>query len=278
MSSSPDLLHPGARRPHRVVVLISDEVMPRHTGAVLVRAGVHVVGLVICGRESFLERLQFVTRWARRHGAFTTFGQILGRLVDRSANGTRDERVLHALVDPAADETSIRSAGFPVYRTDSYSRPDTLAAIRALDPDVFVVHTKYIVGKSVRALARVAVIGGHPGVTPHYRGAYSPFWALLHGRPDMVGYTVFLLDDGVDTGPILYQDVVPIEHGVDSHLTLAWKGMIRQAELQASAIKRLDAGESLPLRAVREVPPDSYFGPPTLWDMVRYRRAQRTAR
>jgi methionyl-tRNA formyltransferase len=57
---------------------------------------------------------------------------------------------------------------------------------------------------------------------------------------------VFLLDDGIDTGPILAQERVLIPSGRDSHLTLAWKGMIQLAELQAHVIRRLDAGECLP--------------------------------
>ena len=83
---------------------------------------------------------------------------------------------------------------------------------------------------------------------------------------------------GGATGPILYQGTLPILPNEDSHLTLAWKGMMRQAELQAAAIRRLDAGESLALRRVTEVPPDSYFGPPTLWDLWRYRGMQRAVR
>jgi len=203
---------------------------------------------------------------------------VLGRLYDRAKNGRRDARVLTQLVDDAADRRLIREASVPVVHTESFSRPDTLDAIRAMDPDIFVVHTKYIVGPSVRRLARVAVIGGHPGVTPHYRGAYSPFWALLHGRPDMVGFTVFLLDDGIDTGPIVQQGTLSIVPGEDSHLTLAWRGMLRQAEAQASAIRQLDAGECVVVRPVGDVPDNSYFGPPTLREFWRYGRRQGLAR
>jgi methionyl-tRNA formyltransferase len=156
--------------------------------------------------------------------------------------------------------------------------PATIEAIRRLDPDIFVVHAKCMVGPKVRALAPVAVIGGHPGITPHYRGAYSPFWALSQGRPDMVGFTVFLLDNGIDTGPVLVQGTVPINRGEDSHLTLAWKGMLRQCELQGEVIGRLDAGEGVPFRRIVQVPENSEFGPPTLGDVLWYRRVQQVVR
>ena len=271
-SSIPEFLRPGPRRPHRVVALCSDGVLERHTCATLLRAGVHLVGIVVCDRRGVLSRARFLARWARRHGVLRTGGQVLGRIYDRAANARLDERELGEFVQTSADRATLEGAGVPVIETDSYSRPATRDAIRGLDPDIFVVHSSYIVGPSVRALAPVATIGGHPGIMPFYRGAYSSFWALLRGEPYMVGCTVFLLDDGIDTGPILAQERVPIAPRTDSHLTLDWKGNVRLAGLQAQAIGRLDAGECLPLRPVREIPTDSYFGPPTLRDVLRYRR------
>jgi len=254
------------------VALCSDGALERHTCATLVRAGVELVGIVVCARRGIFARAQFLARWARRHGLRHTAGQVLGRIYDRARNGRRAKVELEQLVNEAADRETLTRARIPVLETDSYSRPETTAAIQRLDPDIFVVHTKYIVGRSVRALAPVATIGGHPGITPFYRGSYSPFWALLRGEPHMVGCTVFLLDDGIDTGPILFQERLSLGPDATSHLALAWRGMIRQAELQAQAIRRLDAGECIPLRAIRSVPDDSYFGPPTLRDLLRYRR------
>jgi folate-dependent phosphoribosylglycinamide formyltransferase PurN len=275
-SSSPDAVRPGPRRPHRVVALCSDGPLERNTCATLVRAGVNLVGVVWCSRPGVAARARFLWRWAGRHGALHTAGQILGRFYDRARNARHDARALARLVDEGADRTTL--AGVTAVHTDSYSRPDTLAALTRLDPDVFVVHTKYIVGAKVRALAPVAVIGGHPGITPWYRGMDSTFWALLHGRPEMVGYSVFLVDDGIDTGPVLYQGRVEVVPGEDSHSTLEWKGMQRQSALQADAILRLDAGECVPVRRIDAVPQDSYFTLPTLTDFLRYRRRQRWAR
>jgi len=252
--------------------------MERNTCATLVRAGVQLVGVVWCARRGVAARARFLQRWAARHGALHTVGQILGRVYDRARNGRHDRRVLAGLVDEAADRATLRGADLVSIETDSYSRPDTLAAIQRLDPDIFVVHTKYIVGAKVRALAPVAVIGGHPGITPWYRGAYSPFWALLHGRADLVGCSVFLIDDGIDTGPVLFQEQLPMVPGEDSHLTIAWKGIQRQSALQAEAILRLDAGECLRLRRLSDIPADSYFTLPTLTDLLRYRRRQRLVR
>jgi len=257
-----------------VVVLSAAGVMHRHTCATLLSAGLNVVGIVCCERRGPRARLEFLRKWVARRGLRLTAGQILGSVA--VAIGVADR--IHGRPSSAANRATIQRAGVPVVWSDSYARPDTLDALRRLDPDIFVVHTKYIVGRRVRELARVAVIGGHPGVTPSYRGAYSPFWALYRDQRDMVGFTVFLLDDGIDTGPILGQGCIPIVPGEDSHLTLAWKGMMQSSELQARIVARLDAGESVPTRPIDDVPQDSYFDVPTLGQFLRYRRVQASVR
>ncbi|MHB8066496.1 MAG: formyltransferase family protein [Desulfobaccales bacterium] len=49
----------------------------------------------------------------------------------------------------------------------------------------------------------------HLGLSPYYRGAGTNFWALSDGNPHLVGATIHVLDEDVDTGPI-YQHVRPI--------------------------------------------------------------------
>lgn len=242
------------------------------------RAGVHLVGIAWCARDGLAQRVRTIGRWVGRHGALHTAGQVLGRFYDRARNGRLDHQVLTRLIDDSANQRTLEKARIPSIRTDSYSRPATRAEIAEFDPDIFVVHTKFIVGPTVRRLARVATVGGHPGITPWYRGTYSPFWAVSRDEPAMVGCTVFLLDDGIDTGPVLFQERITICPGEDSHLTLAWKGMQRQSALQAEAIRRLDAGECLPLRRHPQVPEGSYFTLPTLCDFLRYHRRQRLVR
>src|SRR6184192_2429730 len=179
-TSSPDVLRPGRRRPHRVVILCAHGLLHRHTCATLLRAGVNVVGIVECDRPGVRAKAHFLRRWLARHGVLRTTGQVMGRVYDRLKNRRRDGELLANLVDDESNRRAIASHGAPTLHTDSYSRPDTIAALRGFDPDIFVVHSKYIVGPSVLRLPAVATIGGHPGITPFYRGAYSPFWALLH--------------------------------------------------------------------------------------------------
>lgn len=239
------------------------------------------MGIVECRREALVWRVRQLRRMVERDGMEITLGRVLGRVYDRVRNARQDRSVLAGFVDDAANRAVIEAAGIPVFVTEDYSAPAMLKVVRGLEPDILVVHTKYFVGRAVRELAPVTVLGGHPGITPHYRGAYSPFWALLHGRPEMVGWTVFTLDGGMDTGPVVVQeklDLDEFEPTVESHLTLAWRAMAREAEAQADIIRQLDRGESVDLRVIEEVPANSYFGIPRLRDFLRYKAHQRRFR
>ncbi|RKE85551.1 formyltransferase family protein [Rhizobium sp. AG855] len=45
----------------------------------------------------------------------------------------------------------------------------------------------------------------HLGLSPYYRGVGTNFWPLHDGLPEYVGATIHLLDEGIDSGPILFQ-------------------------------------------------------------------------
>jgi phosphoribosylglycinamide formyltransferase-1 len=53
------------------------------------------------------------------------------------------------------------------------------------------------------------VINTHPALSPAFPGMHGPREALAHGVK-VTGCTIFVVDDGVDTGPIVAQAAVPV--------------------------------------------------------------------
>ncbi|MFL6181329.1 MAG: phosphoribosylglycinamide formyltransferase [Actinomycetes bacterium] len=53
------------------------------------------------------------------------------------------------------------------------------------------------------------VINTHPALSPSFPGMHAPREALEHGVK-VTGCTIFIVDDGVDTGPIVAQAAVPV--------------------------------------------------------------------
>jgi len=250
----------------------------QHTCATLIRSGLNVVGICIADRRTAGLPLNYLMKSARKKGLWPTASRSLARIAYLALNHRRDQAAYKQLFDPRELAETLLPCVDRTHYTDNYSNPETLAWLKQCEADVFVVHTPYWVGKKVRELPRKGIVlGGHPGITPDYRGSHSAFWALYKQKPEDVGCTVFLIDSGVDTGDIVAQERIPVEKG-DSFMTLSWKGMIRIAELQATALNSLDQGQDLPRRKITDIPLDSEFDNPTFGEFLRYRLTQKLAR
>lgn len=262
---------------NRIVILCGPHLTHLNTCATLIRKGLNVVGICVADQRTAGIPFRYVLKSARRKGLSATGSRVLGRLAYLALNARKDQVVYDQLFDRRAIEETLRSWAERIHHTDNYSNSETLGWLGRQDPDVFVAHTPYWIGKNVRRLPkRGIVLGGHPGLTPAYRGAHSAFWAIFSNKPEDVGCTVFLIDEGVDTGEIVAQERIPVEDG-DSFMTLAWKGMIRIAELQAEVLQKLEEGQELPRKKV-VAPPGSEFDNPTLGEYLRYRMRQQRVR
>jgi methionyl-tRNA formyltransferase len=93
-------------------------------------------------------------------------------------------------------------------------------------------------------LPRHGNINLHGSLLPKYRGAAPIQWAVASGEV-ITGVTTMRLDAGLDTGPMLLAQVVPIgeeETAVDVYECLAEAG----APLMVETLRRLEAGEIFP--------------------------------
>jgi len=97
------------------------------------------------------------------------------------------------------------------------------AKLRSRNPDFFVAFAyNKILRKEVLEIPRLGTVGVHPSLLPKYRGP-SPFQtALLNGEPE-TGVTLYLLDEGVDSGPILARSEPVAITGTDTFNSLAEK-------------------------------------------------------
>lgn len=255
---------------HRIVVLCGPKPHHANTCATLIRHGLHVAGICIADQRTGKLPWRFLRRAAARKGWGPTFSRAAARVLYQVCNWRADRQAFARLFDREAIEATLEGWNGEVHRTSDYSAPETLAWLRRMEPDVLVAHTPYWIGGAVRGIPKCQIVlGGHPGLTPFYRGSHSAFWAIYKGKPEDVGCTVFVVDGGLDTGDIVAQRHVPVEPG-DSFVTLGWKGMIQIAELQAAVLGDFDAGVDIPRRPVQTVPPDSEYDNPTLGEYLRY--------
>lgn len=154
-----------------------------------------------------------------------------------SGAGTNLQALIDACSDPAygarivavgADRDDIEGlaraerAGIPTFVrkvSQSSSREHwdlTLTdTVDAFEPD-FVVLAGFMKLVGPKFLARFAdrVVNTHPALCPAFPGTTGPADALEYGVK-VTGATLFVVDAGVDTGPIVAQTVVPVEDDDD---------------------------------------------------------------
>lgn len=122
--------------------------------------------------------------------------------------------------------------------------------LRALAPDVVVLGRCRILKKRIIDVPRVGVLNAHPGLLPAYRGLDTIEWAVHNG--DDPGVTVHFVDSGIDTGPIVAQQKIPLQR-LDTLRKLHDRAADLSGCLLSGVLARLIAGEKIdPLPQRRE--------------------------
>lgn len=119
--------------------------------------------------------------------------------------------------------------------------PDNLGVIKALKPDVIVsLAGNQIFRASFLSIASICNLNVHSALLPRYRGLLPSFWVLKNGET-YTGVSIFKIDLGIDTGPIVEQKMINIEGMTQEEVILATKKV--GGELILSAIEKIKAGK-----------------------------------
>lgn len=150
------------------------------------------------GSGAFAERcLRLISEKARPEWVVTNAPKPAGR-------GMR-ERVTP--VQAAAAEL-----GIPLYTTERISRDEErLAWIKENLPDLMlVIDFGHMIKEPLLSMARLGCFNIHPSLLPAYRGSAPVQRAIMDGL-DKTGVTIFRLDAGMDSGPVLARREVEID-------------------------------------------------------------------
>ncbi|MGP8250891.1 MAG: methionyl-tRNA formyltransferase [Terracidiphilus sp.] len=151
-----------------------------------------------------------------------------------------------AEIHPTPVKQAAMAAGIPVMQPEKIkSNAEFRAQLEAIGPDaIVVVAYGRIIPPWMLALPRLGCINLHASLLPKYRGAAPIQWSVANGNA-FTGNTTMLLEEGLDTGPILMQQTYEIEPNttsVDLFETLALAG----APLVVETLAELAAGTITP--------------------------------
>lgn len=230
---------------------------------IVINALVERFGKVTVIAEDRMSHMELIARRMKRHGIMTVAGQIgfvlLRKLIDRRQRprvaGIIREMDLNTAPNPAC----------AVYQVGSVNAMACRAALAMVKPDVVLVIGTRIIGKETLAAIKVPLINSHAGWNPKYRGQAGGYWALASGDPDHAGVTVHLVDEGVDTGDILYQCRFTATRA-DSFSTYYY---IQAGVSRPLVIRAIEDALNGTLKPCRSDLPSQQFYHPTLWGYLR---------
>jgi len=177
-------------------------------------------------------------------------GTNLQAIIDASESGRLLGKVV-ALVSDSPDAVALERArhhGIPQVVVDrkSYASKNEfdlglLEAVRRLSPDLVVLAGfMRLLGRSFLERFPGKVINIHPSLLPAFKGLQAQKQALDYGVK-YAGCTVHFVDEGVDTGPIIGQRVVPVLPD-DTEDTLAARILVEEHSLLVECINAVLSG------------------------------------
>jgi phosphoribosylglycinamide formyltransferase-1 len=177
-----------------------------------------------------------------------------------SGSGTNLQALLDACADPSygarvvavgADREDIEGleraerAGVPTFvrRVGQFISRDhwdrALAdSVAGFEPDLVVLAGfMKLVGPEVLDRFGGRVVNTHPALSPSFPGMRGPADALAYGVK-VTGCTLFVVDAGVDTGPIVAQRAVPVED-TDTVEVLHERIKVAERQMLVDAVGRM---------------------------------------
>ena len=146
---------------------------------------------------------------------------------------------------PTPVKVAAAAFDLPVSQPASLKKPEVVDGLAGLKPDVIVVAAfGQILPRAVLDLPGLGCINIHPSLLPRHRGA-SPVPAAILAGDEFTGVSIMLMDEGLDTGPVLARAQLPISDG-DNTASLAAKLSLMSAHLLQDVLLARERGQLSP--------------------------------
>ncbi|WP_062133705.1 methionyl-tRNA formyltransferase [Demequina aestuarii] len=172
--------------------------------------------------------------------------EIVAVITQPDARGKRG-RDLH----PSPVKAYAQERGWPVLTPPRASDPDFMAQIAALDADIAaVVAYGQILRKDLLGATRLGWVNLHFSLLPAWRGA-APVQRSLMAGDEITGVSAFVLDEGMDTGPVIGSMSERVRRDDTAGILLA-RLAEAGAPLLVQAIDAFGTGQATPIPQVED--------------------------
>lgn len=139
------------------------------------------------------------------------------------------------------------SHNLPVFQPVKIKTPEAVAQLRTYEADIFVVAAfGQILSKEILDMPKYGCVNIHASLLPKYRGAAPIQWAVIDGEEE-TGVTIQQMNEGVDTGDILMQEVVKLD-AKETGASLFDKLAVCGAQLIVKTLVEIEKGSLTPVK------------------------------
>ena len=179
---------------------------------------------------------------------------------------------LKSLLSNNSVKSILKKNDIPIIKLEgSINNKSNLKLISEFKPDLLVsILGNQIFKKPLIDLAPKGCINLHTALLPKYRGLMPTFWVLKNNE-EYTGVSVFFVDEGIDSGPIIVQRKIKIGNQTQRQLISNTKRLGMECILKAIELIEKDQVELIPN-------PDSeqtYYSFPTRKDVLEFKQAKK---
>ncbi len=217
-------------------------------------------------RESKVSRKIFIQRRIRSLGYIKVFGQISFMIFNKFLSKSSTEKIADL-----QKNYKLNTEAFPedkIVDVDSINSSEVIDILNNIQPDIIVVNGTRIIKENILESTKAIVLNTHLGITPKYRGVHGGYWALVENDKQNCGLTVHLVDKGIDTGGILYQDTITIDSS-DNFNTYPLHQIAKAIPLMKQAITD-GINNEIKIKDRKDLP-SKLWTHPTLYQYLKFR-------
>jgi methionyl-tRNA formyltransferase len=201
-----------------------------------------ISGMVILRdkKKTFQEKLSYWCKIIRRYGIFKTLNKYmyLKLGIKWCGNGKESSERFFSNNDYEI-EYNFKTNILETYDINS---DQVMKFISELAPDSIAVCGSKVIKAKIFKLAPNGTVNIHCGIVPEYRSANPVEWALINRDFDKIGVTIHFVNEGVDTGKVLYQQKISVKTG-DTISSIYAQNIKIGAELMVRALKDIELGK-----------------------------------
>ena len=146
-------------------------------------------------------------------------------------------------ISPPLTKVLAETKGIPVYQPDDASSKESIAYLKKLNADLFVVVAfGQILKRETLDIPKFCCVNIHSSLLPKYRGAAPTNWAIMNGET-VSGVTIIRMNEKMDEGDIILKKEIAIDKE-ETNITLSEKLADIGADALMETIELIGSGKA----------------------------------